>query len=76
MHPVRPPLEHRPVPEWRCTKLRHASEEAANAALSRIWSTPAMRGGGLIESHAYRCSRHGNAEVWHLTKQDPDGRSS
>jgi hypothetical protein len=76
VHPVRPPLEHRPVPQWHCRKLRYPTREAAEAALSAIWAKPAFRGGGLVESHAYLCPRHGTTQVWHLTKQDPEGRTT
>jgi hypothetical protein len=71
VHPVRPPLDFRPVPRWHCRKVRYATRAAAEAALSEIWARPGARQGPM-EAHAYLCRRHEGREVWHLTKQDQD----
>ncbi|SER95982.1 hypothetical protein SAMN05216188_11893 [Lentzea xinjiangensis] len=71
VHPYRPPLAKR-TPEWHCRKKSYPTREAADDSLGELWQ---RRRGGPIEAHAYQCRRHGNREVWHLTRQDQEGRA-
>lgn len=71
-HTFRPPPAKR-VPEWHCDKKTYPSRDAADASLGHLWQT---RRGVQIEAHPYQCRRHGNRVVWHLTKQDQEGRAS
>ncbi len=72
-HTFRPPLRNR-VPEWHCSKRGYRTAEAADEALTEIWSRP--RGDSdPMEAHTYRCPRH-KREVWHLTSQDRGERSA
>jgi hypothetical protein len=75
-HPVRPPLDKKPVPQWHCTKNPYPSEAAADAALGILWSQPGRLSGRPMEAHVYQCPRHNGRRVWHLTKQDPEGRTA
>lgn len=72
VHPYRPPPAKR-VPEWHCDRQIYRSFEDADRALGYLWRT---RRGGQMEAHVKRCRRHGDREVWHLTKQDQEGRAS
>ncbi len=75
VHPVRPPLESRPVPQWRCLKRGYPTEAAADEALTEIWARP--RGDSApMEAHVYKCLRHNGKTVWHLTSQDQEGRTA
>ncbi|GLZ34842.1 hypothetical protein Lesp02_70290 [Lentzea sp. NBRC 105346] len=76
VHTYRPPLEKRsPAPpiRWHCRKKQYPDQEAADAALGEVWSRVTGR---QLEAHAYRCRKHGDHEVWHLTKQDQDGQEA
>lgn len=69
----RPPPALR-VPEWRCWKKGYRTAEAADEALTEIWSRP--RGDSdPMEAHFYRCRRH-KRETWHLTSQDRGERTA
>lgn len=80
-HSFRPPLEKRKpdlpvpkaVPQWHCRKKRHATQADADRALGEVWQTVTGR---RLEAHSYQCRRHGDRVVWHLTKQDPEGRTA